>query len=45
MMKKLFEDGLVERNMSTKPFTYKITEKGLARIGILKTAPVQQGSF
>ncbi len=41
MMKKLFEDSLVERDMSTKPFTYKITDKGLARIGVLKTAPVQ----
>lgn len=41
MMKKLFEDGLVERDMSTKPFTYKITDKGLAKIGVLKTAPVQ----
>ena len=41
MMKKLFEDGLVERDMSTKPFTYKITDKGLARIGLLKTAPTQ----
>ncbi len=36
MMKKLFEEGLVERNMQTKPFTYKITEKGLTRIGVLK---------
>jgi len=32
MMKKLFEEGLVERDMQTKPFAYKITEKGLARI-------------
>ena len=32
MMKKLFEEGLVERDMQTKPFTYKITEKGLGRI-------------
>ena len=32
MMKKLFEEGLVERDMQTKPFTYKITEKGLDRI-------------
>ena len=39
MMKKLFEEGLVERNMRTKPFTYKITEKGLVRIGSLK-API-----
>lgn len=37
MMKKLFEEGLVERDMKTKPFTYKITEKGLIRIGTLKT--------
>ncbi|MDE1829617.1 MAG: winged helix DNA-binding protein [Thaumarchaeota archaeon] len=37
MMKKLFEEGLVERDMQTKPFTYKITEKGLVRIGTLKT--------
>lgn len=37
MMKKLYEEGLVERDMQTKPFTYKITEKGLVRIGSLKT--------
>jgi len=41
MLKKLFEDGLVERDMSTKPFTYKITDKGLARIGVIKMASVQ----
>lgn len=40
MMKKLYEDGLVERDMQTKPFTYKITEKGLVRIGSLKTPTV-----
>lgn|SRR5574337_484121 len=40
MMKKLFEEGLVERDMQTKPFTYKITEKGLIRIGSLKTPTV-----
>lgn len=39
MMKKLFEDGLVERNTKTKPYTYSITEKGLERIG-----PIQQSS-
>jgi len=32
MMKKLFEEGLVERDMQTKPFTYRITEKGLGKI-------------
>ena len=42
MMKKLFEEGLVERNMQTKPFTYKITEKGLSKIGVISTSTVQQ---
>ena len=32
MMKKLFEEGLVERDMQTKPFAYRITEKGLGKI-------------
>ncbi len=41
MLKKLFEDGLVERDMSTKPFTYKITDKGLTRIGVVKMASAQ----
>jgi len=36
MMKKLFEEGLVERNMQTKPFTYYITDKGKAKLGITK---------
>ena len=41
MMKKLFEEGLVERNMQTKPFTYKITDKGLTKISLVKTVPAQ----
>ena len=42
MMKKLFEEGFVERNMKTKPFTYYITDKGNAKIGLAKiTAPQQ----
>ena len=41
MLKKLFEDGLVEREMSIKPFTYKITEKGLTKIGIVKMVSAQ----
>ena len=32
MMKKLYEDGLVERNVNTKPYTYSITEKGRSRL-------------
>ncbi|MEM3006679.1 MAG: winged helix DNA-binding protein [Candidatus Nitrosotenuis sp.] len=40
LMKRLFEEGLVERNTKTKPFTYRITEKGKARVGSLeKTIP------
>jgi predicted transcriptional regulator len=40
-MKKLFEDGLVERNTTTKPFSYSITEKGRQRIGIGGSGTVQ----
>ena len=40
-LKKLFEEGFVERDMSTKPFTYKITEKGMTRTGIIKTVAAQ----
>ena len=33
-MKKLFEDGYVERNMRTKPYSYSITQKGRGRLGL-----------
>ncbi|HEY8109935.1 MAG TPA: winged helix DNA-binding protein [Candidatus Nitrosotenuis sp.] len=33
LMKRLFEEGLVERNTKLKPFTYKITEKGRIKLG------------
>lgn len=36
LMKRLFEEGLVERNEKRKPFTYKITGKGRAKIGNLE---------
>ena len=36
LMKKLYQDGFVERNTNTKPFTYSITDKGKAKIGILE---------
>ncbi len=42
LMKKLFEEGYVERNMKTKPFTYYITDKGKAKIGMIKITTVQQ---
>jgi len=41
MLKKLFEEGLVERDMSIKPFIYKITEKGLMRIAVGKMVSAQ----
>jgi len=34
LMKKLFEDGYVERNTKSKPYTYSITKKGLAKIEV-----------
>jgi len=40
-MKKLFEDGLVERSTTAKPFSYSITEKGRQRIGIGGSGTVQ----
>jgi len=41
MMKKLFEEGFVERNMKTKPFTYYITDKGKSKLGLVKLIPNQ----
>ena len=32
LMKKLFEEGYVQRNTESKPYTYSITEKGIARV-------------
>lgn len=34
LMKRLFQEGFVERNNKTKPFTYRITEKGKAKVGV-----------
>ncbi|KAF6245944.1 MULTISPECIES: winged helix DNA-binding protein [Nitrosopumilus] len=39
LMKKLFEEGLVQRNTETKPYTYSITEKGMAKIGEVEASP------
>jgi predicted transcriptional regulator len=36
LMKRLFEEGFVERNTKLKPFTYRITEKGKSKIGNLE---------
>ena len=40
LMKKLFEDGLVQRNTETKPYTYSITEKGISKVEDVQTNPV-----
>ena len=39
LMKKLFDDGYVDRNTSTKPYTYSITQKGKERISVLENNP------
>ena len=33
LMKKLFDDGLVERNTTNRPYTYSITDNGKKHIG------------
>ena len=37
LMKKLFEDGFVERNTETKPYTYSITKKGKTKVDEVQT--------
>ena len=37
LMKKLYEDGLVERKGSTRPFRYSLTAKGATRLAGEKT--------
>jgi len=39
LMKKLFEDGYVTRNINSKPYTYSITEKGKEKYGRVASAP------
>jgi len=36
----LFEDGYVERNTETKPYTYSITEKGKTKVDVVQTNPI-----
>jgi len=40
LMKKLFEDGFVERNTETKPYTYSITRKGKTKVEQVQTSPI-----
>ena len=39
LMKKLFEDGYVQRNTESKPYTYSISDKGKEKIGALEVSP------
>ena len=39
LMKKLFDDDLVQRNTETKPYTYSITEKGISKVGDSQSPP------
>ena len=40
LMKKLFEEGYVQRNTETKPYTYSITEKGKTKVDETQTDPI-----
>ncbi|MDH5657812.1 MAG: winged helix DNA-binding protein [Nitrosopumilus sp.] len=40
LMKRLFEDGYVQRNTETKPYTYSITKKGIEKIEQSETNPI-----
>ena len=37
LMKKLFQEGFVNRNTTSKPYTYSLTDKGKQKIGILNS--------
>jgi hypothetical protein len=40
LMKKLFEDGYVKRNIDSKPYSYSISEKGKEKISLLESKPI-----
>ena len=40
LMKKMFEDGYVQRNTESKPYTYSITEKGMAKVDKIEANPI-----
>jgi len=42
LMKKMFEDGYVQRNTESKPYTYSITEKGIAKVEQVEVNPIAQ---
>ena len=38
-LKKLFEDGYVDRDTKSKPYTYSITKKGKEKLGLIESSP------
>ena len=38
LMKKMFEEGYVQRNTESKPYTYSITDKGIAKVEQVEVA-------
>jgi len=42
LMKKMFENGYVQRNTESKPYTYSITEKGMAKVEQVEVNPITQ---
>jgi len=40
LMKKLFEDGYVKRNVDSKPYSYSISEKGKEKISLKPSSPI-----
>ena len=38
-LKKLFEDGYVDRDTKSKPYTYSITKKGKEKLGLVENSP------
>lgn len=38
-LKKLFDDGSVKRDTTSKPYTYSITKKGKEKIGFIENSP------
>jgi len=42
LMKKLFEDGYVQRNTESKPYTYSISKKGMEKVEQIKANPITE---
>ena len=42
LMKKMFEEGFVQRNTESKPYTYSITEKGMAKVDKIEANPIAE---